>query len=155
MTEARTTPDQEIIRIAHGLIDCTLPRSDWTHRGHFAAALWLGAHPEVLAREGGMAALIRRYNVATGVANTDTDGYHETITRASMAGAAAMLADNPGRPLGAVLDSLMEGPLGNKHWPFAYWTEARLMSLLARREWVEPDLAPLPWPLFDADGAAA
>ena len=52
-----TTPDQEIARIAHGMIDCTLPKSDWTHRGHFAAALWLVAHPDVLAREGGMVAV--------------------------------------------------------------------------------------------------
>ena len=150
-----TTPDHEIARIAHGMIGCTLPKSDWTHRGHFAAALWLVAHPEVLAREGGMAGLIRRYNVATGVANTDTGGYHETITRASMAGAAATLAANPGRPLGAVLDTLMAGPLGDKRWPFAYWTEASLMSPSARRHWVEPDLARLPWPLLHADGAAA
>lgn len=145
-----TTPDKEIARIAHGMIDCTLPKSEWTHRGHFAVALWLTAHPDVLAGEGGMAVLIRRYNVATGVANTDSGGYHETITRASMAGAAATLADHPGAPLGAVLDALMAGPLGDKRWPFAYWTEDVLMTPTARREWVDPDRAPLPWPLWSA-----
>ena len=148
-----TTPDHEIARIAHGMIGCTLPKSDWTHRGHFAAALWLVAHPEVLAREGGMATLIRRYNLATGVANTDTSGYHQRITRASMAGAAATLAAHPGKSLGHVLDALMAGPLGDKRWLFSYWTDATLMSPKARREWVEPDLAPLPWPLFDPEGA--
>lgn len=145
-----TTPDKEIARIAHGMIDCTLPKSDWTHRGHFAAALWLVAHPDVLAREGGMAVLIRRYNVATGGENTDSAGYHETITRASMAGAATTLADHPGALLGAVLDALMAGPLGDKRWPFTYWTEDVLMTPTARREWVDPDRAPLPWPLWSA-----
>lgn len=145
-----TTSDHEIARIARGMVDCTLPKTEWTHRGHFSAALWLAAHPDVLAREGGMAVLIRRYNVATGVANTDSGGYHETITRASMAGAAGTLAAHPGMPLGAVLDALMAGPLGDKRWPFAYWTEELLMSPRARREWVEPDLAPLPWPLMGA-----
>lgn len=147
-----TTPDHEIARIANGMIGCTLPKSDWTHRGHFAAALWLIAHPDVLTRAGGMAVLIRRYNVATGVANTETGGYHETITRASMAGAAATLACNPGKTLGAVLDLLMSGPLGEKHWPFSHWKEATLMSPTARREWVEPDLVALPWPLFNDGG---
>lgn len=150
-----TTPDHEIARIARGMIDCTLPKSDWTHRSHFAAALWLCAHADMLAAEGGMATLIRRYNVATGVANTDTSGYHETITCASMAGAAASLAAHPGKPLGAVLNALMAGPLGDKRWPFAHWTEATLMSPLARRVWVEPDIAPLPWPPFAGHGSGA
>lgn len=145
-----TTPDHEIARIARGMVDCTLPKPEWTHRGHFAAALWLVAHPEVLTREGGMAVLIRRYNEATGVANTDTGGYHETITCASMAGAAGTLAAHPGMPLGAVLDALIAGPLGDKRWPFTYWTEGVLMSPTARREWVDPDRAPLPWPLLEA-----
>ncbi|ANY19826.1 hypothetical protein A6F68_01309 [Tsuneonella dongtanensis] len=140
------TSDDEIDRIARGLIDCTLPKPEWTHRAHFAAALWLLAHPEVLAREGGMAPLIRRYNEATGVANTATGGYHETITLASLRGAAAVLAAHPGAPLGTVLDALMSGPLGDKRWPLVYWSEARLMSPEARLAWVEPDLAPLPWP---------
>ena len=141
-----TTTDHEIERIARGLIDCTRPKPEWTHRAHFAAALWLLAHPDVLAREGGMARLIRRYNEATGVPNTDTDGYHETITRASMRGAAAVFAANEGEPLGIVLDRLMAGPLGDTNWPLAYWSEPRVMSAEARRDWVEPDLAPLPWP---------
>lgn len=140
------TTDEEIERIAHGLIDRTLPKSEWTHRAHFAAALWLLAHPPVLARSGGMAPLIRAYNTATGVANSATSGYHETITRASLRGAVAALADHPREPLGAVLDALMAGPLGNKRWPLAYWSVAVLMSADARRRWVEPDLAPLPWP---------
>lgn len=141
-----TTEDVEIDRIARGMIACTLPKREWTHRAHFAAALWLLAHPDVLAAEGGMVPLIRRYNEATGVANTESSGYHETITRASLRGANAMMGNHPDASLSAVLDALMDGPLGDKRWPLAFWSEARLMSLEARREWVEPDLAPLPWP---------
>lgn len=140
------TPDPEIERIALGLLDRSLPKPEWTHRAHFAAALWLLSHPETLAREGGMAPIIRRYNEATGVANSDDSGYHETITRASLRGAAAALAAAPEAPLGEVLDRLIAGPLGHKSWPLAYWSEARLMSAEARRAWIEPDLAPLPWP---------
>lgn len=140
-----TTSDDGIERLALGLIDCSLPKPEWTHRAHFAAALWLLAHPGVLAQAGGMAPLIRRYNEATGVANTDSAGYHETITQASLRGAAAALAEHAGQSLGEVLDRLMAGPLGDKRWPLAHWSEARLLSVEARRGWVEPDLAPLPW----------
>ena len=33
--------DDEIRHIAQGLIDRTLPRNEWTHAAHFAAAAWL------------------------------------------------------------------------------------------------------------------
>lgn len=148
------TPEHEIARIALAMVGCTLPKPEWTHRAHFAAALWLLAHPDVLAREGGMASLIRRYNDATGTPNTATSGYHETITLASLRGAAAVRESMPGAPLGKVLDSLMAGALGDKHWPLAYWTEARLMSPEARANWVEPDCAPLPWPPLALMGKA-
>lgn len=140
------TDEVEVERIALGLIDRSLPKVEWNHRAHFAAALWLLAHPDVLARAGGMAPLIRAYNEATGGENTDSAGYHETITQASLRGAAAALAENAGLPLGAVLDRLMAGPLGDKNWPLTHWSKQRLMSVEARRGWLEPDLAPLPWP---------
>ncbi|WP_057884035.1 hypothetical protein [Tsuneonella troitsensis] len=146
------TDDAGIERIACGLIDRTLPKQEWTHRAHFAAALWLLSHPDVLVKAGGMAPVIRRYNEATGVWNTDSGGYHETITQASLRGAAAMLAANPGGCLADVLDKLMSGPLGDKRWPLAYWSEARLMSVEARRSWLEPDLSPLPWPPLAQNG---
>ena len=33
--------EAEIIRIGEGLAGRPLPREDWTHAAHFAAALWL------------------------------------------------------------------------------------------------------------------
>jgi hypothetical protein len=32
--------DSQIDRIAHGLIDRSLPQAEWTHAAHFAAALY-------------------------------------------------------------------------------------------------------------------
>ncbi len=42
-----------------------------------------------------------------GVANTDTDGYHETITQASLRAARSFLLQNPGRSLFATCNALM------------------------------------------------
>ena len=133
------TSDAEIERIARGLIDRTLPKSDWTHAAHFAAALWLLRHSgEATFRD--LPPLIRAYNESTGVANTDTSGYHETITIASLRLARAWLTERTGMPLHAALAELLASPYGRSDWLLAYWSRERLFSAAARREWVEPDL---------------
>ena len=135
--------DAAVARIALGMMDRSLPKPEWTHAAHFATALWLIRHERDEPPERAMPGLIRAYNEATGGTNSDTDGYHETITQASLAAARGVLAAHPpDAPLHAVLDDLMAGPLGRSDWPLAYWSKARLFSVEARREWVEPDLAP-------------
>jgi hypothetical protein len=74
------TSDDEVEVIGCGLLDLTLPKIEWTHAAHFAAALWfLARHPKLdLPRE--LPNIIRAYNDVIGVPNTDSSGYHETIT---------------------------------------------------------------------------
>jgi hypothetical protein len=88
--------------------------------------------------------IIRNYNEATGVRNTDTSGYHETITQASIRATRSFLRRYPAsRPLHEVVDALMETSLGGSGWVLAHWTRDRLFSVEARRSWVEPDLRSL------------
>ena len=137
--------DEQIAAIGAGLLDLSLPKAQWTHAAHFAAALWLMAcRPDSYA-ERDMPGFIRAYNIATGVANTDTDGYHETITQASLRAARSFLRQDPNRSLFATCNALMQSPLGKSNWLLTYWTRARLFSVEARRRWVEPDLKPLPF----------
>ena len=137
--------DDELAAIALGVMDLTLPKPRWTHRAHFAAALWLLANRPDLDLPRAMPGLIRAYNEATGVANTDTDGYHETITQASLRAASSFLEEHRDKTLFAVCNALMDGPLGKSDWLLAYWTKDRLFSVGARRAWVEPDIRPLPF----------
>lgn len=133
--------DAEIEHIAHALADRTLPKREWTHAAHFAAALWL-------LRELGDSAfrdlppLIRAYNESTGVANTDSSGYHETITLASLRLGRAWLAERTGAPLHATLDELLASPYGRSDWLLVYWSRERLFSVAARKGWVDADLRP-------------
>jgi hypothetical protein len=67
-------------QIAAGLLDASLPESAWTHRGHITAA-------HVLVSEHGPKATltlcrerIPLLNDAHGVENSQTGGYHETLT---------------------------------------------------------------------------
>ena len=140
----RFSSDAEIDRIGRGLVTRSLPKSEWTHAAHFAAAFWLLRHPTIDA-ERQMPGLIRAYNEATGVANTDTTGYHETITRASLRAARAGLAARTKAALHEAVNELLESEFGRSDWLLAYWSKATLFSVAARRDWVDPDLAALPF----------
>lgn len=134
--------DADIEHIARGLIERTLPKSGWTHAAHFAAAFWLlRDRGDATFRD--LPPLIRAYNESTGVANTDTTGYHETITIASLRVARAWLRGRAGMPLHAALAELLAGVYGRSDWLLAYWSRERLFSVAARREWVDPDLRDL------------
>lgn len=136
--------DAELAELGLQVLDGTLPKALWTHRAHLAVALWvIGARPDLVpARD--MPDIIRAYNVASGTANTDTGGYHETITLASLQAVAAFLSRRPqGMPLYAACNALFISPLGDPQWLLAHWTRDVLFSVAARRHWVEPDLQPL------------
>ncbi|ACG78277.1 conserved hypothetical protein [Phenylobacterium zucineum HLK1] len=139
-----TYTDDDIARIGEGMAARALPKAEWTHAAHWAAALWLLTRPgrDAFAE---MPGLIRAYNEATGGENTDTAGYHETITLASLRAAQAHLAARPHASLSAILAELLAGPLGRSDWPLAHWSRERLFSPEARRAWADPDLAPLPF----------
>ena len=138
------TSDAEIEHIGRGLLDCSLPKIEWTHAAHFAAAFWLLGRSEADAARD-MPRLIRAYNVATGVPNSDSSGYHETITLGSLRAARAWLLARPEAALHEALMELLRSEYGRSDWLLSYWSKAVLFSVTARRGWVEPDLRPLPF----------
>jgi len=136
--------DDDIERLARGVIDGSCPKAEWTHVAHFAVAVWVLRHWPDRPAETTLPDIIRTYNETTGVRNTDTSGYHETITQASIRAARACLGRYPAsKPLHELIDLLMETALGSSHWVLSHWTRDRLFSVEARRLWVEPDIKPL------------
>jgi hypothetical protein len=138
--------DAAIVALARGFLDCTAPKAEWTHAAHFATALWLMRHEPARDLSRDMPGLIRAYNESVGGVNSDTAGYHETITQASIRAARAFVATRPAdEPLHKTVDALMAGALGASDWPLTYWSRTNLFGVPARRGWVEPDLQPLPF----------
>jgi hypothetical protein len=136
--------DDAVERLARGVIDRSCPKAEWTHAAHFAVAFWVLRHWPDRPAETVMPDIIRTYNEATGVRNTDTSGYHETITQASIRAARSFLRRYPAsQPLHELIDLLMDTALGRSGWMLAHWTRERLFSVEARRVWVGPDLQPL------------
>jgi hypothetical protein len=90
---------------------------------------------------------IRRLNDHHGTPNSQTSGYHETITVAYVRLIEAFLsAFDEAVPLERRVEVLVEGPLAERSVLFGFWSRELLMSARARAEWVPPDLAPLAVP---------
>lgn len=137
--------EADIDSVVGRFMDRTLPRAEWTHAAHFAVALWLLRHRGAGAMRD-MPPLIRAFNEAVGVANTNTSGYHETITIASLRATQSWLMVRPGAPLHVVLGDMMGTSLGRSDWLFRHWSREVLLSPAARAAWVDPDLTPFPYP---------
>ncbi len=137
--------DGELEVIGKGLADRALPKERWTHAAHFAATLWFLRYRPKVDLSAVMPGMIRAYNESVGGANTDTSGYHETITQASIRAARAFLMEAPAEPLYETCNALLRSRLGDPDWLLEYWTRERLFSVEARRGWVEPDLRELPF----------
>jgi len=138
--------ENEIIHIGEGLFTASLPRTEWTHAAHFAATLWLMRYRPELDAAQTVPGLIRAYNESVGRVNDDSGGYHETITLASLRAARGVLdANPPDMPVWRIVNALMASNFANPNWLLEYWSRERLMSVEARRTWLEPDLKPLPF----------
>ena len=133
-----------VARVGEGLLACELPKAEWTHEAHLAATTYLILeHPEI-DLDTALPGLIRAYNESVGGVNDDTQGYHDTITRAYLHGVRLFLRDaDRERPVDDLVNDLLHAPMGRRDWPLRFWSKERLMSVEARRGWVEPDLAAL------------
>ncbi len=137
--------DAEIVRIGQGLLARTLPRPDWTHEAHLAATIWLLTRRQDIDVDRRLPGLIRAYNESVGGVNSDTEGYHETITRLFLHGIRLFLAEaDPEEPLVDLVNELLLSPMGRRDWPLRFYSPEKLFSLEARRNFVPPDIAALP-----------
>jgi hypothetical protein len=137
--------DAAIRSVGERMLACTLPKGEWTHEAHLATTLWLIVERPDIVPERDLPHLIRRYNESVGGVNSDTEGYHETITQCFIRGVRAYLArTEPGLPLVEKVNGLLREPEGGRDWPLRFYSHERLFSVEARRGSVEPDLAALP-----------
>jgi hypothetical protein len=140
-----TEPLMATTALVAAFVARTLPKPAWTHVAHLRVGLW---HVRRLGETRAVAALrerIRAYNEAVGTANTDSSGYHETLTVFYVRLIADFLEPTTAATDGA--DEDLEARLieycGARDLPLEYYSRDRLLSVEARREWVPPDLKPI------------
>jgi hypothetical protein len=133
----------ETERIAQALIDRTLPKSEWTHHAHLRAGLWHVQHHGPFVALDLLRERITAYNESVGTANTDTSGYHETLTRFYVVVIDRFLASADRAGDLDVLAEQLIAAYGDRRLPLHHYSERRLFSAVARRAWIEPDLRPI------------
>ena len=136
--------DADVEQVGEGLVARTLPREEWTHEAHLAATTYLLLRRPDIDLDRELPDLIRRYNESVGGVNSDTEGYHETITRVFLHGARLFLEEaNRREPLHALVNESLVSPMGGRDWPLRFYSPSRLFSVEARKQFVEPDLRAL------------
>lgn len=137
--------EEEIVRLGEGLCARTLSREDWTHEAHLASTLYLIIRRPDIVVERDLPGLIRRFNESVGGVNDETQGYHETITQAFVAGIRQFLNRcSEDSSLVDQINGLLQASEGSRDWPFGFYSKDLLFSVEARLTRLAPDLAPLP-----------
>jgi hypothetical protein len=143
--EPRLWPhDAAIRRVGEGFLARTLPKPEWTHEAHISTTSWLILERPDILPERDLPYLIRRYNESVGGVNSDSEGYHETITQVFIRTLRLALAQSEGQGLYARVNAVLLAPEGRRDWPLRFYSRELLFSKEARLGWVEPDLAALP-----------
>jgi hypothetical protein len=128
------SPAVTLARVVTG----SLPKSEWTHEAHVTACT-------ALVRRAGedralrlLGRIIPRLNRVHGTPNTDTSGYHATLTEYYVRAVGALVT--------AGLDdrAIAAHPTTGREAPLRHWRRETLFGVPARRGWVAPDLSALP-----------
>ena len=124
-------------------LDRTLTHAEWTHRAHLCVGMWHVHHfgeEEALTR---LRERIRLLNDVHGTPNSETRGYHETITRAYVMVLAGYLKSRNGESIEDIASAFLKTLMAEKDYLLRFYSKARLMSVEARKAWMDPDLGDL------------
>jgi len=118
-----------------------LPKEKWTHQSHLIAAVWyLMKYPQnkvfnILSEN------IIEYNKSVGTPNSNTSGYHETITWFWLNEVQKFLDKKKYKSIANACKNIINSNLVNRQYPLTFYSEQLLFSSEARKKLLMPDLA--------------
>ena len=130
---------QEISKLVKQFTDKSLPKSEWTHQAHIVVAFWHNWQLDFENAFEQVKAKIIAYNEAVGTENTDTAGYHESLTRFWMILTNNYIIDNKHQTLALACTTFLKQKQALKTIPLEYYSQEKLFSIQARKEWVNGD----------------
>ncbi|MFM5931630.1 MAG: hypothetical protein ACKOPQ_12030 [Novosphingobium sp.] len=133
----------EVRRLGEAMLARSLPKEEWTHEAHLSTCLWLVEERPGFVCERDLPLAISAYNESVGGQNTDTAGYHETLTQLYIRGVRLFSGACAEDGLVARVNALLTSPVGARDWPLRFYSRERLFSVAARKGWVEPDISPI------------
>jgi hypothetical protein len=138
-------PVEDALQLVAKFQDCSLDLFDWTHEAHVVVCLYylsMYSPTEALPL---VRTAISTYNVKQGKGNSDTMGYHETMTvfwlfhiQKSCAKNGKVAFDQD-----TIDDMLWDETIVSRNVWLAYYSKERMMSTEARLQFVAPDLKAL------------
>ena len=133
--------EQEIDEFVAAFEGGTLPKKRWTHGAHvLTGACYVHGLGEAVAIDK-MRLCVRRYNEAVGGKNTDTSGYHETITVAWIKLLEGLMHESEPIERAAFAALAVDRFAGDRNILRRYYDFDLVGSVEARRSWVPPTLA--------------
>lgn len=137
MTEFFQT-DEEIEALMQAFRERTLPKSEWTHNAHLAAAIWFLRIYGLDEATCQLKSSIISYNLSVGGVNDGKNGYHETLTIFWMDVANSFISLNPALSLKDCTNKFLNSPLADRALPFVYYDKNELLATPARARFHAP-----------------
>ena len=131
--------DEEVILLIKAFEERTLPKNEWTHAAHLTVGLFYCLTNPVAVARNIMRDSIYWLNDTHGTPNTETSGYHETMTFFWLYVVEEFLRDRPRENLANLANELIAACSDSK-LPLKYYSRELLFSPEARRSYIEPDL---------------
>lgn len=136
--------DDEIKLLMKAFEERTLPKCDWTHAAHLTVGLFYCFNNPFGIAKNLMSDGIYWLNDAHGTPNTETSGYHETLTVFWLKTIAAFLDENKTEKSLSGLANNLIASTDDTNLPLKYYSRELLFSPEARLKYVEPDLESFP-----------
>lgn len=123
---------------------CSLTKEKWTHEAHLIVAIWYCKSYDLPKALNLLRYHIKTFNISVGTPNSDTQGYHETLTRFWLLVAANFVTLNEEKSFEDTAEAFINSHWASRTLAFSFYNKDNLFSTKARKEWVEPDLEKLP-----------
>ena len=132
--------DEEVNLLVKRFEERTLPKIDWTHGAHLTVGLFYVFHHPFGVAKNLMSDGIYWLNDMHGTPNTETSGYHETLTVFWLRTVKEFLDSRvKGDSLAHLANDLVTY-YNDTGLPFNFYSRERLFSVEARMSYVEPNL---------------
>ncbi len=135
---------KEIHEIVEQFKDKSLPKTQWTHEAHIIVALWHNLNFEFETAYQMMKSGIITYNEAVGTANTNSSGYHETLTQFWMLNTRHFIEKHDSQEIDKICNVFLQSEFATKEFPMKFYSREHLFSVEARKNFVQGDLRNLP-----------
>ncbi len=130
--------DEEVKRLVKAFEERTLTKDEWTHAAHLTVGLYYCLNYPFAVAKNLMSDGILWLNDAHGTPNTDTSGYHETLTMFWLLTIEEFLGKTKCGSLAETANHLIASC--DTKLPSRFYSREFLFSREARARYVEPDL---------------